>query len=148
MIITVQAAVHRRDPEQSICRAQGKGTGTQFGDLEVRDSQRAESVRRSEREDPEKAWSETGRVYCAPNRKTRIGKRRGGTDFSQVGVATAVRFGGGAYRNLGPSWQERRFGNRGPGLQDPHLAGFQGSGDIRPRSAHDLPLSSFHPSRH
>lgn len=72
----------------------------------------------------------------------------GGMGFSQVGAATAVRFGGGAYRNLGPSWQGRRFGNPGPGLQDPHLAGFQGSGDIRPRSAHDLTLSSFRSSRH
>ncbi|KAK7797575.1 hypothetical protein U0070_005256 [Myodes glareolus] len=52
-----------------------------------------------------------GGAYC-PYRKTRIGKQLGGPDLSRVGVATAVRFGGGTCRNLGPSWKGKGLKNR------------------------------------
>lgn len=45
-----------------------------------------------------------GVAYCL-YRKTWIGKQQGGPDLSRVGVATAMRFGGGTCRNLGPSWK-------------------------------------------
>lgn len=148
MIIIVQAAVHRRNPGQGTCRARGKGSGTQFGDLEVRDSQESAVRQETGAGRPGKGVVRNRAGLLRPKPEDPDWEATGGMGFSQVGAATAVRFGGGAYRNLGPSWQGRRFGNPGPGLQDPHLAGFQGSGDIRPRSAHDLTLSSFRSSRH
>lgn len=64
-----------------------------------------------------------------------MGSDWAGQMFRRVGVAIAVRLGGGADRNLGPSGTGRGFGNPGLGLWDPLLAGYRGRGDLRPSSA-------------
>lgn len=73
-------------------QAELKATGRRRNPVAWRSGglKRTESARRPERERPE------GAGLTAPCQKTRIGKPMGGPDFSPVGVAAAVRFGGGA----------------------------------------------------
>lgn len=67
-----------------------------------------------------------------PGQETRpgLGAARGRV----YGVGVTMRWGlGRGLKGHGPSWRGEGFGGTGPGLEEPHLAGFRrGGGSIRP----------------